>query len=133
MASAGDLKIAAGIASETGKRPDNQDFAAVYEGTPLERVNHGIIAAVADGVGGSKGGRVASELAIRSLIDGYYAQPDTIGPANAASRALKRRAASFQSVETPSLARSTVSSPGYPQGSMRWKGFRSMATLSATP
>lgn len=89
MASATELKIAAGIASETGKRPDNQDFAAVYEGTPLERVNHGIIAAVADGVGGSKGGRVASELAIRSLIDGFYAQPDTIGPANAASRALK--------------------------------------------
>lgn len=89
MTPTGGLKIAAGIASEKGKRPDNQDFAAVYEGTPLERVNHGIIAAVADGVGGSKGGRVASELAIRSLIDGYYAQPDTIGPANAASRALK--------------------------------------------
>lgn len=89
MTPAGGLKIATGIVSERGKRPDNQDFAAVYEGTPLERVNHGILAAVADGVGGTKGGRVASELAVRSLIDGYYAQPDTIGPGNAANRALK--------------------------------------------
>lgn len=79
MVPSGSLTIATGIVSERGKRPDNQDFAAVYKGTPLERVNHGIIAAVADGVGGAKGGRVAAELAVRSLIDGYYCQPDTIG------------------------------------------------------
>lgn len=84
----GSLKIAAGIASECGRRPDNQDFAAIYEGTPLERTNHGIVAAVADGVGGAKGGRVASELAIRSLIDGYYCQPDTIGVANAVCKVI---------------------------------------------
>lgn len=88
MTPAGGLKIATGIASETGKRADNQDFAAVYEGTPLERMNHGIVAAVADGVGGAKGGRVASELAIRTLIDGYYTQPDTLGPGIAANRVL---------------------------------------------
>lgn len=80
----GSLKIAVGIASERGRRPDNQDFAAVYEGSPLERLNHGIVAAVADGVGGAKGGRVAAELAVRTLIDGYYCQPDTLGPGAAA-------------------------------------------------
>ena len=84
MVPSGSLTIATGIVSERGKRPDNQDFAAVYEGTPLERVNHGIVAAVADGVGGAKGGRVAAELAVRSLIDGYYCQPDTIGVRQAA-------------------------------------------------
>lgn len=84
----GSLTIATGFVSECGKRPDNQDFAGVYLGTALERANHGIVAAVADGVGGAKGGRVASELAVRSLIDGYYSQPDTIGPANAGSRVI---------------------------------------------
>ncbi|HJS40040.1 MAG TPA: protein phosphatase 2C domain-containing protein, partial [Sphingomicrobium sp.] len=88
MVPSGSLVIAAGFASERGKRPDNQDFAAIYEGTPLERMNHGIVAAVADGVGGAKGGRVAAELAVRSLIDGYYAQPDTIGVTQAAGRAI---------------------------------------------
>lgn len=88
MVPSGSLRISTGIASERGRRPDNQDFAAVYEGTPLERMNHGIVAAVADGVGGAKGGRVAAELAVRSLIDGYYSQPDTIGAVNAACRAI---------------------------------------------
>ncbi|MBB4640719.1 bifunctional protein-serine/threonine kinase/phosphatase [Rhizorhapis suberifaciens] len=88
MVPSGSLTIATGIVSERGKRPDNQDFAAVYLGTPLERVNHGIVAAVADGVGGAKGGRVASELAVRSLIDGYYCQPDTIGVTKAACRVI---------------------------------------------
>lgn len=89
MTPSGSLKIACGIASRRGRRPDNQDFAALYEGTPLERMNQGILAAVADGVGGSRGGRVAAELAVRSLIDGYYAQPDTVGVANAACVAIE--------------------------------------------
>ncbi len=80
--------MAPGHATRKGKRPDNQDFVSVYTATETERALHGMVAALADGVGGAKGGRVAAELAIRSLIEGLYAQPDTIGPAAAAHRVL---------------------------------------------
>lgn len=75
--------MAAGFASLTGPRADNQDFGGVHQGTALERARHGIIAAVADGVSGGKQGRVAAELAVRALIDGFYAMPETQGPARA--------------------------------------------------
>ncbi len=84
----GRLLAAAGHASETGKRADNQDFVGVYSATETERAHHGMIAALADGVGGAKGGRIAAELAVRSLIDGLYDQPDTIGPAAAVARVM---------------------------------------------
>jgi len=80
--------VAGGFASTQGVRPDNQDFAAIYDGTETERSLHGMVAAVADGVGGAKGGRIAAELAVRALIDGLYAQPDTIGPAAAVQRVM---------------------------------------------
>jgi serine/threonine protein phosphatase PrpC len=84
----GRLQAASGHASETGKRPDNQDFAGVYHATETERTRHGMIAAIADGVSGGKGGRIAAELAVRALIDGLYDQPETIGPAAAAQRVM---------------------------------------------
>jgi serine/threonine protein phosphatase PrpC len=84
----GRLIVSSGHASETGKRADNQDFVGVYSATETERVRHGMIAAVADGVGGAKAGRMAAELAVRSLIDGLYDQPDTIGPAAATQRVM---------------------------------------------
>jgi len=84
----GRLVVAGGHASETGIRPDNQDFVGIYEATESERASHGMIAALADGVGGAKGGRIASELAVRALIDGLYTQPDTIGPAAAVQRVM---------------------------------------------
>ena len=84
----GRLLAAAGHATEAGLRPENQDFVAIYTATELERLRHGMIAALADGVGGAKGGRIAAELAVRELIDGLYAQPDTVGPAAAAHRVM---------------------------------------------
>lgn len=84
----GRLVVAGGHASETGIRADNQDFVGIYSGTENERASHGMIAALADGVGGAKGGRIASELAVRALIDGLYTQPDTIGPAAAVQRVM---------------------------------------------
>ena len=84
----GRLLVAGGFASEKGVRSENQDFAGIYDGTPSERVKHGMIAALADGVSGAKGGRIAAELAVRALIDGLYTQPDTIGPAAAAQRVM---------------------------------------------
>jgi len=81
MRSEGELVVAAGFASLTGPRADNQDFGGVHFGTALERARHGIIAAVADGVSGGKAGRAAAELAVRALIEGFYAMPDTLGSA----------------------------------------------------
>lgn len=84
----GRLLAAAGFASEKGKRADNQDFVGIYIASETERVRHGMIAALADGVGGAKGGREAAELAVRELIEGLYVQPDTIGPAAAVHRVM---------------------------------------------
>ncbi|MGE8141450.1 bifunctional protein-serine/threonine kinase/phosphatase [Novosphingobium sp. NPDC080210] len=88
MRSKGELVVAVGFATLTGPRADNQDFGGVHLGTALERARHGILAAVADGVSGGKAGRVAAELAVRALIEGFYAMPATIGPARAMHRPL---------------------------------------------
>lgn len=45
------------------------------EGQELE--NKGVIAAVADGIGGHKGGREAAEYTVRGLLSDYFATPDT--------------------------------------------------------
>ena len=89
MRSEATLEIAAGFASATGERPDNQDFGGVYIGSPAEQALHGLIAAVADGVGGSAGGREAAELAVRTFLDGYPAQSPTLGVTEGALRTLK--------------------------------------------
>ena len=85
--------MAGGHASQQGVRAENQDFAGIYAASELERISHGMIAAVADGVGGGvggehRGGRIAAELAVRALIEGLYDQPDTIGVAAAAHRVM---------------------------------------------
>lgn len=88
MRTEGRLSVAAGFASETGHRPANEDFGAVYLGSAIEQATRGILAALADGMGGAKGGRIAAELAVHSLIEGYYAAPETIGPGKGAERPL---------------------------------------------
>ena len=82
------LVVVSGFATRTGRRERNEDYCAVYEGSERERATHGLVAAVADGVGGAKGGRVAAELAVRNFIDGYYAAPATLGVAGCAARAI---------------------------------------------
>jgi len=88
MRPSGELRITVGLASRTGRRPDNQDFVAAYQATSAERVTHGAVVALADGVGGAKGGRIAAELVCRSFIDAYFSLPPTLGVAIAADKAL---------------------------------------------
>lgn len=60
------LGVQAGIATDPGGRARNEDFAACLlpgRGRPA------LLAAVADGVGGAKGGRVAAETAVRLFLD----------------------------------------------------------------
>ena len=88
MRDSGELVVAAGFASQIGPREQNQDFGGVHLGSASERARHGIIAAIADGVSGGKHGRVAAELAVRALIEGFYDIPDTLGPASAMQKPL---------------------------------------------
>lgn len=83
-----DLGVRLGFASETGKRAANEDYVAACLGQP-GAVHRDVVAAVADGVGGHKGGREAAEVAVRSFIDAYYSLPETLGVRRRAARALE--------------------------------------------
>jgi serine/threonine protein phosphatase PrpC len=84
-----DLRLEIGFASERGRRPDNQDFGAARIGRPRLDSRRDSVAAVADGVGGHKGGRVAAELTVRAFLDGYFSLPGSLGVRQAAARALE--------------------------------------------
>ena len=88
MRSSGNLVVACGFASERGRRKRNEDYCGAWLGTSTEQATHGIVAAVADGVGGAKGGRAAAELAVRTFVDGYYLLPPTLGVAGCARRVM---------------------------------------------
>ncbi len=73
------LETQSGFATKTGKRETNEDFVAFYQGTKKERAIYGSAAIIADGIGGTGGGRYASELAVREFIEAYYEQKQTFG------------------------------------------------------
>ena len=84
-----DLQVEAGFATQKGRRPDNQDYVAFCLGPSGAGALQGVVAAVADGVGGHRGGRAAAETTVRAFIDGYYAQPETLGVPRAVTRSLE--------------------------------------------
>jgi serine/threonine protein phosphatase PrpC len=65
-----------GFASETGPRRQNEDFAGAILGWKLPKPRHDTVAALADGIGGAKGGRVAAETAVRGFLDGFCDMPE---------------------------------------------------------
>ena len=67
----------------------NEDYVGVMLGDLAARVARGSVIALAVGVSGSTGGRVAAELSVRTFIDAYYGLPDTLQPGVAAARALE--------------------------------------------
>ncbi len=71
------LQVAVGYASLTGPRERNEDFCGLATPAGPELENKGVIAAVADGIGGHRGGREAAEYSVRGLLADYYATPDT--------------------------------------------------------
>jgi serine/threonine protein phosphatase PrpC len=81
------LRLEFGLVSAQGRRSDNQDYAAFCPGPPGSA--RGSVAAVADGLGGHKGGREAAETTVRAFLDGYYGAAERHAPAQAASRALE--------------------------------------------
>ena len=78
------LQIESGFASETGLRPRNEDYGAVS--APGDK--RGVVAAIADGIGGAPGGREAAELAVRTFIDVYAAASSKLSLTEAAEAAV---------------------------------------------
>src|SRR5262249_55489698 len=83
-----NLGVRVGFVSEIGKRPANEDYVGACLGQ-AKLSNRDVVAAVADGVGGYRGGREAAEIAVRCFIDAYYSLPETMGVRRRASRALE--------------------------------------------
>ncbi len=71
------LSVRLGHASLTGPRARNEDFVGAVTPEGAELDNKGLLAALADGVGGHADGREAAEFTVRSLLCDYYATPDT--------------------------------------------------------
>jgi serine/threonine protein phosphatase PrpC len=67
-----------GFASKAGPRPQNEDFAGAVFGPELPEPRRDVVAAIADGIGGAKGGRIAAETAVRGFLDGFCDLPETM-------------------------------------------------------
>jgi len=86
MAEGGDgVKASVGFVSETGPRKRNEDFVAAVFGAELPEPRREVVAAIADGIGGAKGGRVAAETAVRGFLDGFWDLPETMEVRRAAA------------------------------------------------
>ena len=82
------VKTSVGFASETGPRERNEDFAGAVFGWELPQPRRDVVAAIADGIGGAKGGRVAAETAVRGFLDGFCDLPETMEVRRAAAQVI---------------------------------------------
>ena len=65
------LIVEVGVQTDIGRRQANEDFGACLGASGNALPGRGVAAALADGVGGAKGGRVAAETAVRGFLDAY--------------------------------------------------------------
>jgi serine/threonine protein phosphatase PrpC len=83
------LTYRAAIVSRQGRREDNQDFAGIAQPSPQDLALCGAVLAVADGMGGAKGGRVAAEMCVHGFMEAWYGGlPETLGLERRVDRAL---------------------------------------------
>ena len=80
------VRASVGFYSDPGPRKRNEDFAGAVFGWELPRPRGDVVAAIADGIGGAKGGRVAAETAVRGFLDGFCDLPETMEVRHAAAR-----------------------------------------------
>src|SRR5271168_2115667 len=80
------VRASVGFASKTGPRKNNEDFAGALFGAELPEPRQEVIAAIADGIGGAKGGRIAAETAVRGFLDGFCDLPETMEVQRAGSK-----------------------------------------------
>ncbi len=83
------LRLTAAHCTATGLREQNEDFTGMVTPGEPELSVKGMIAAVADGVSGSDGGREAAEYSVRGLLTDYYATPDTWQVTQALDKVIK--------------------------------------------
>jgi serine/threonine protein phosphatase PrpC len=72
------VQASVGFSSKTGPRKQNEDFAGALLGAELSEPRQEVVAAIADGIGGAKGGRIAAETAVRGFLDGFCDLPETM-------------------------------------------------------
>jgi serine/threonine protein phosphatase PrpC len=82
------VQASVGFCSKTGPRKDNEDFAGALNGAELPQPRREVLAAIADGIGGAKGGRIAAETAVRGFLDGFCDLPETMEVQRAGARIL---------------------------------------------
>src|SRR6267154_5598688 len=80
------VQASVGFSSKTGPRKNNEDFAGALMGWELPEPRQEVIAAIADGIGGAKGGRIAAETAVRGFLDGFCDLPQTMEVQRAGAR-----------------------------------------------
>ena len=80
------VQASLGFASNPGPRPRNEDFAGALMGWELPEPRQEVVAAIADGIGGAKGGRTAAETAVRGFLDGFCDLPETMEVQRAGAR-----------------------------------------------
>jgi serine/threonine protein phosphatase PrpC len=85
-ASEAGIQASVGFASKTGPRKANEDFAGALIGAELPEPRQEVVAAIADGIGGAKGGRIAAETAVRGFLDGFCDMPETMEVQRAGAR-----------------------------------------------
>lgn len=82
------LQASIGFHTAIASRRANEDFAGAVLNTALPEPRLDVIAAIADGIGGAKGGRVAAETAVRGFLDGMSDLPETAEVRRSAARVL---------------------------------------------
>jgi serine/threonine protein phosphatase PrpC len=80
------VQASVGFDSQTGPRKANEDFAGALIGAELPEPRQEVVAAIADGIGGAKGGRAAAETAVRGFLDGFCDLPETMEVQRAGAR-----------------------------------------------
>jgi serine/threonine protein phosphatase PrpC len=82
------VQASIGFCSKTGPRQNNEDFAGALFGAELPEPRQEVVAAIADGIGGAKGGRTAAETAVRGFLDGFCDLPETMEVQRAGAKIL---------------------------------------------
>jgi serine/threonine protein phosphatase PrpC len=81
-------RVSIGTHSAIGLRPRNEDFVGAVLGSQIAAERRDVAAAIADGIGSAKGGRVAAETAVRGFLDGFWDVPETMEVRRAGARIL---------------------------------------------
>ena len=70
------LLLSVGQHSDKGRKEINQDFHGICLAEGHQRSAKGVVIALADGIGSSEVSQVASEAAVRALLEDYYCTSD---------------------------------------------------------